>query len=309
MSHIVIGAGALGTATAIALRDAGHHVTVLSRSGRPAAPDVGSASVDVRDADALRAALREATTVYQCAMPPYPRWIQEFPALQTAILDATADVGADLVIGDNLYSYGRPTGVLAETSPEAPTTRKGRMRKTMADAALSAHHEGRLRVALCRPSNYIGPGYARSDSDLFRPALEGRPLQILGRSDQPHSFSYVPDVGRAMAGLGTSETAWGRAWIAPVLAPITQGELATLVWHAAGQSGTPRLRAFSPIAVRVIGAFSPLVRELGEMMYEFTEPFVADSSAIRTALGVASTPLDEAIAASLEAAAGAKIGA
>jgi len=45
--------------------------------------------------------------------------------------------------------YGDPDGaVISEASPERPHTKKGKVRKAMADAALAAHADGRLEVAL-----------------------------------------------------------------------------------------------------------------------------------------------------------------
>jgi hypothetical protein len=44
-----------------------------------------------------------ATTVYQCAQPPYYEWAEKFPPLQKSIMDVAAANGAKLAVGDNLY--------------------------------------------------------------------------------------------------------------------------------------------------------------------------------------------------------------
>ena len=249
----------------------------------------------------LDVALAGASVVYQCAQPAYTRWAQEFPQLQTGILDATVRAGADLVIADNLYMYGDPNGaVITETSPENPTTNKGRLRKTMADAAVQAHREGQLRVAISRPADYFGPGHDQSSKAIFGNAARGRAMQFFGRMDAPHTLSYLPDAAAAMAALGTTEAGWGSVWIPPVQPAVTQQELAERVWSAAGNSGRPKVRVTGEGAIRLVGLVVPVVREFAEMSYQYEKPFVVDSSRFESTFGAAPTPNDVAIAATVE---------
>lgn len=299
--HTIIGAGPLGTAVATKLIERGLRVRVVSRSGRSSATGAEAIAADATDAASITGAIRGSSVVYQCAQPAYNRWVAEFPSFQRGIIEATAAANADIVIADNLYSYGDPRGAtISEASPEAATTRKGAVRRSMARAALAAHDEGRLRVALSRPSHYFGPGYDQSGSMVFARALAGKPLQFLGRPDQPHSFSYVPDAGAVMATIGTSETGWGRVWIPPVQAALTQQELAQRIWMAAGQVGAVKTQFIGRRALRLLGIFSPLLREVVEMSYEFERPYVVNSSAFETAFDASPTPLDEAIATTLD---------
>ncbi len=298
--HVVVGAGALGTAVAADLVRRGQQVRVVHRAGSVQVEGAQAVAADAADAAALRRVFRGAAVVYQCAQPAYHRWVDEFPALQDGIIDAAAAASAAIVIADNLYPYGDPQGrVITETSAETTTTRKGTVRRQMAARALAAHEAGRLQVALSRPSHYFGPGYDQVGSMVFTPALRGKAMRFLGRTDQPHSFSYVPDAGAAMAELGVSGAGWGRVWIPPVQPPVTQAELGARVWTAAGQSGKPRIQALGRRMATVIGVLSPTVRELAEMMYEFEKPYVVDSSAFESTFGVHPTPMDDAIASTL----------
>jgi hypothetical protein len=45
-----------------------------------------------------------------------------------------------------------------------------------------------------------------------------------------------------------------------------------------------------------LGLFSPMMRGLAEMAYEFEEPFVLDTTKYRSTFGTATTPLSTAIA-------------
>jgi len=300
--HVVIGAGPLGSAVARTLLNRGERVRMVTRSGSRPVDGAEALAADVTNSKGAAAAVDGASVVYQCAQPPYHRWAEEFPALQASILDATASAGASIVIADNLYSYGDPGGaVITEATPENPTSTKGTVRRSMARDALAAHAAGRLRVALTRPANYFGPHYDQTGTTVFAKAGLGKSMQFLGRADQPHSFSYVPDAGAAMAAIGTSESGWGQVWITPVQPPMTQADFAERIWRAAGQSGTPKASYVGSGMLRFVGLFSPSARAVVEMMYEYTAPFVASSAAFESEFGASPTSTDEAIAATLRA--------
>ncbi len=75
-----------------------------------------------------------------------------------------------------------------------------------------------------------------------------------------------------------------------------------LVDVAFRQAGQPhgRLRAMPPLLLRALGLINPTMRELVEMQYQFAEPFIVDSSKIANKLGVEATPLEQALADTLQ---------
>lgn len=301
--HVIFGTGPLGRSVAEELVNCGKRVRIVNRSGKL---DGLPQNVEVIAGDAYspqftRRVTEHAEVVYQCAQPEYHQWTEQFPALQQSILESTASNGAKLVIADNLYMYGDPDGqTISETSPENPHTKKGKLRKQMAEEALGAHRTGKLQVALSRPSHYFGPGYDFAGNFMFSPALEGKAVKLIGNVNIPHSFSYVPDAGRAMAILGTSEQSWGQIWIPPVIPVMTQREFARKIWNAAGQEGDARVMLLNKWLLSLVGLFNPASRETVEMFYEFEKPYVVDSSKFEKTFGVTATSLDKAIQRTLE---------
>jgi nucleoside-diphosphate-sugar epimerase len=296
--HVVFGSGPLGTGVAALLTERGERVRVVNRSGVSSVAGAEVKRGSVADAGFAAEAAAGASTVYQCAQPPYHRWPAEFAAFQQNIVDAAAAANARLVIADNLYAYGDPHGeVISDSSPRSPTTVKGLLRKEMADSALA---DPRLEVTISRPSNYIGPGYELVGKPIIRPALRGKPMQFLGRMDVAHSFSYVPDIAAAMVALASSEKSWGRGWITPVMPALTQSDLAALVWAAAGASGSSRATSLGRGMAGVLGAFVPDLRALLELWYEWDSPFVVDSSEFSREFGVVATPVEQAVEATVE---------
>ncbi len=298
--HVVFGAGAIGRATVDALVARGERVRLVNRSGRAALPD----GVEVVGGDAADPAFTVpvaagARVVYQALNPPYHRWPSEFPPLQAAVLAAARATGARLVSTDNLYCYGRPAGrPLDETRPDAAHTVKGRLRAAMAAELLAEHAAGRTEVVIARASDYFGPG-AGAQSNLgdrvVGPARRGRPATVLGDPDQPHTYSFVPDIGATLAALGSADGVTGEVWHVPNDPRTrTTRELVEIVQELAGHPGAG-LRRTPKVLMRAIGVVNPTVRSILEMGYLFEEPFVVDSTKITTRLGLRATSVEVAL--------------
>jgi nucleoside-diphosphate-sugar epimerase len=105
---------------------------------------------------------------------------------------AAAANNAKLVVGENLYMYGRFSGALREDSPLAPNSKKGQVRAAMAQAVLDAHAAGKLRAAIGRASDFFGPDDSDFTGYAILPALQGKPVNLLGRTDLPHTSPTWP---------------------------------------------------------------------------------------------------------------------
>ncbi|MFC7359774.1 NAD-dependent epimerase/dehydratase family protein [Nocardioides astragali] len=302
--HVIFGTGAIGLATYEALRRRGESVRLVNRSGHAPVPDdVEIVAGDARDPGFTSAAARGARVVYQTLNPPYAEWTAQFPALQAGVLAAAHATGARLVSMENVYMYGRPAGrPLTEDRSYDAHTKKGQLRGRMARELLAAHQAGRVEVAIGRASDYFGHhGGAQSNvgDRVFPAALAGKTASVLGDLDQPHTYSYIPDIGEGLAVLGEHPDAPGEVWHLPNDPDTrTTRQLVDLVYRHAGQP-TTRVRALPPLMLRGLGLFNPTVRELLEMQYQFEEPFIVDSSKMTTKLDVRATPIDRALAATL----------
>jgi nucleoside-diphosphate-sugar epimerase len=301
--HVVVGAsGATGGALVRELARRGRRVRAVNRGGDAAVPDgVERLAADVATADGAKAAAAGAAVVYHCAQPPYTDWPAAFPPLTEAIAEGAATAGAKLVLADNLYLYGPHGGPLTEDLPAAATGPKGRTRARMAEGLLARHRQGRLRVAIGRASNYYGPGGLASvtGARLFRAAVAGRTVRWIGRLDQPHTLSYLEDVAAGLATLGDDDRADGQAWHLPAAEPLTGRQFLELVVAASG--GRSRIATSSAAMTRLAGVFVPMIREVGEVLYEFQAPYVVDWSKFGQVFGpFTPTPHAEAVARTVD---------
>jgi len=298
--HTVLGAaGTIGQALVPVLAGEGLRVRAVTRRAQGPDPGVESVVADVATAEGAARATAGSHTVYVCVQPAYSRWVAEFRQLVATIADATAAAGARLVLLDNLYGYGPPTAPLTEDTPQAPTSRKGKVRAEIARDLLARSVRGELAVCIGRASDFVGPGGTSLPNVLtLRPVAEGRKGRWVGRLDQPHSLSFTSDVARFLAVLGTSDQAFGRAWHLPVAGSPTGGEFVELAHRLGGVSASPGL--VTPVMNRMAGLFNADIREGNELMYQWTKPFVVDDTAFRTAFpGHTATPLVDAVTAGL----------
>jgi nucleoside-diphosphate-sugar epimerase len=295
--HVVFGSGPAGRAVATELVRQGLSTRVVNRSGRPVLAGIETAAGDVNDPTFARTAALDATTVYFCLNAPhYHRWAEEFPPLQEAVLDAASAAGARLVVLENLYMYGPTAGVpMSESTPHNPTSTKSAVRAEMSAQLMDAHCRGRVEVAIGRAADFIGPGVTASALGelVFASALTGKPARTMGRPDTPHSYSYVPDVGRNLVLLGSRDEAYGRSWHLPNPTTRSTREIITDIYAALDQPA--RISVLKRSTLRAIGLFNRDVRELLATFYQFDAPFVADHGAFSTAFGGHVTGWDEII--------------
>jgi nucleoside-diphosphate-sugar epimerase len=303
-SHVIFGTGAIGLATLDALRRRGETVRLVNRSGHARVPDNvevigGDAGDPVFTADVAQG----ARVVYQTLNPPYSMWTEQFPALQAGVLAAAMATGARLVSMENVYMYGRPAGrPLDEDRSYDAHTKKGRLRARMARELLAVHHAGRVQVTIGRASDYFGPGGGAQSNlgdRVFPAAMAGKTASVLGDPDQPHTYTYIPDIGEGLTVLGEHPDAPGEVWHLPNDPHTrTTRQLVDTIYRHAGQPHG-KLRRLPPLVLRAVGLVNPTMHELVEMQYQFEEPFVVESSKIATKLGVHATPLDQALADTL----------
>ncbi|MGE5376288.1 MAG: NAD-dependent epimerase/dehydratase family protein [Bacteroidota bacterium] len=298
-NHVILGTGAIGRAVAEELVCRGESVRMVNRSGRmeecPAGVEVVAS--DLYDPARVREVTQGARVVYQSAQPRYFEWPEKFPPLQKAIIDGLIGTGAKLVIVENLYMYGETNGkALTEDMPYKAHTRKGKARGELSLSAFEAHRQGKLRVTAGRGSVFFGPwGLGSSMGDrVFYPLLKGKPAQLAGRTDLPHTHTYVKDFGKALVILGEREEADGQAWHVPNDQPsLSQAELVGLIAEEARVK--PRMSTMGKLMLSIGGLFIPEAKESIEMLYEFEKPFVVDSSKFEKAFGVKATPIRDAI--------------
>jgi nucleoside-diphosphate-sugar epimerase len=293
--HVIVGAGPVGTATATVLAERGERVRVLTRrGGGPQHPAIERMAADATDADRLAALASGAAALYNCANPPYHQWLTDWPPLATALLTAAERSGAVLAAASNLYGYGPVDAPITSSTPLAATHPKLKLRAQMWLDALAAHQAGRIRATEVRASDYIEANSLFSIV-LAKPLLAGKRAYVPAALDVPHSWTSITDVATTLIAAATTGQAWGRAWLVPTEPPLTVREISTRFTTLAG-TRAPKLTSLPYPVLWTSGLFSPTLRELRITNYQWTRPFVVDSTYTEQTLGLTPTPIDQALA-------------
>jgi len=196
--------------------------------------------------------------------------------------------------------YGATGGKpLVETLPDAAQTRKGKVRAAMAEALLAAHRQGKVQVAIGRAADFYGPRVRTSamGERIFPAVLAGKAVQLMGNPDLPHTYTYMPDIGKALVILGENEAALGQVWHIPSAATVTSRQFLELVGEAIGEP--VKIQTVPKLLLQLLGLFNATIREVAEMVYQFEEPFVVDGSKYTQTFGNQATPLPAAIQATV----------
>ncbi len=292
--HVIVGAGAVGTATATLLADRGEQVRIVTRSGSgPAHPSIERVAADATDAARLSELAEGAVALYNCASPQYHQWFTDWPPLAEALLVAAERSGAVLATASNLYGYGEVDAPITDRTPLSATHPKLKLRADMWRDALAAHEAGRVRATEVRASDYVEANSIFSVA-LAKPLRAGKRGYVPAKLDTRHSWTSIADVARTLVAAATTERAWGRAWLVPTNPPLTVRELATRFTEV---NGLPKAKVSElPYAVLwTAGLFSPMLRELRTTHYQFSRPFVLDGSTTEHTFDLPPTDLDTAL--------------
>lgn len=299
--YVVTGAGPVGWTIAEQLADKGHEVRILTRSG--SGPDHGLIQrmrADASDPAELTAAIRGAEAIFHCihgSTYSASAWEAELPQAEQVVMDAAAAAGVVVVFPESLYSYSEPDRVITEAGPREVTGGKRGIRTNL----LKARETHQAKTVSVVAGDFFGPRVrmAHAGERMVPLVLKSKTVQVLGSADQPHSFTYVPDLAAAMIVAARRPEMWNRVLHAPTNPALTQRQLAAAYATAAGLP-TPKVTAIPGWVLRGAGLLSKDMRELSEMLYQFERPFVMDSTESQSLLGLQPTPLPEAAAATVQ---------
>ena len=275
---IVLGAkGRFGRAAAHAFEASGWAVT---RAGRGLSGQ-GCVAVDVMDADATRAACAGHDVIVNAVHPPYHHWVHTVPQLTKSVIAAAQASGATVMIPGNIYNYGRKLPpVLREDTPWMPNTGKAGIRIRMEDA----YRESGVRTIVLRGGDFLERAQTGNWFDTYIAAKAGQgKLTYPGPRTLVHAWAYLPDMARALVMLAERRAAFDRFEQFGFGGYALTGEdLIALVEDAVGRP--MRVSRFPWWAVRTMGLWSPLMREVHEMRYLWFRPNAVDGTKLAQAL-------------------------
>jgi nucleoside-diphosphate-sugar epimerase len=295
-ANVIFGTGPLGLAVARRLVSSGAQVRLVNRSGKADAPTGAEVvAADATDPSAVRRVCEGAAVVYHCATAAYGRWAQFLPPLMNGIVDGAATANAKLVYADNLYAYGLVDGPIREDLPYRPVGPNTRARAEVATSLMDAHAAGKVRATIGRASDFYGL-YARQSKagdSIFGRALSGKPAQVVGDPDTPHTYSFIDDFASGLVTLAQREEALGEVWHTPNAETVSTRRFVEMVFAHIGQAA--RLQNAPKLGIALLALFIPPMAAVKETLYQSEHPWVVDDSKFARAFGGRPTPHEQAI--------------
>jgi nucleoside-diphosphate-sugar epimerase len=296
--HTILGInGNVGKLLAAELTQKGIKVRGVSR--RPFAGNWEHVSADVLNLEQLTTAVAGSEVVYLAVGLEYTIkiWRRDWRVLMQNTIEACRRTNATLIFIDNVYMYGRVEGAMTETTPINPSSEKGKVRAEVAKLLLTAFNDKILRGCIARAADFYGPDCDKSglNTTVFERFAAKKSAQWLGKTDKKHAFTYVPDMAKALAILGTDERmsqsfVWHLPTAAPALTGLEMIEQAGKVFNV-----PPKFSAIGDFMLSVLGIFIPIMRELKEMSYQTNFDYQFSSEKFERVFGLKPTSYADGI--------------
>ncbi len=271
----------------------------VSRNPTPDHPGDELVKADLLNATQVLDAVKGSEIVFLVAGITYKTeiWKHDWPIIMRNTLDACITHGTKLVFFDNMYALDpAQVGHLTEEPPLNPQSEKGKVRKQILDMLWTAVKSGKLKAIVARAGDFYGPGATNSFlSELVIDRMKaGKNPQWLYSGDKKHSFTYIPDAGKATAFLALQKSAWNQTWNLPTDPSYPSGTEITLILNRLLSKNT-KLQVMSSWMISVLGLFIPVLKEVKELRYQSDQDYCLDSTKIEKAYGLKPIPIEQGL--------------
>ena len=224
-------------------------------------------------------------------------WEEQWPRIMRATLDACIKYKTRLVFFDNVYSYDiNSIPHMTEDSPYNPPSKKGAVRKQIAQMIMDEVKSGRLLALIARSADFYGPDNKNSmvTQMIYNNLLKGKSASWPVDKNKKHSFTFTPDAAKATALLGNTNDAYNTVWHLPTDKNSLTGsqiiELFAREMKVSSRSSVVPVWMFN-----IIGIFVPVMKELSEMMYQYDRDYFFDSSKFEQRFNFKTTTYQEGV--------------
>jgi nucleoside-diphosphate-sugar epimerase len=283
MKQTILGAnGTIGKVLAKELTAYTKDIRLVSRNPKKVNDTDELFPADLSDPDTVEKAIEGSAVVYLVVGFDYKLkvWQESWPKLMNAAIAACAKHGAKLVFFDNVYLYDiAAIDHMTEDSPINPPSKKGQVRKEIADMLMDATKKGQINALIARAPDFYGPDNQKSFiiETVYKNLKNGKKPNWFIDATKKHSFIYTPDAAKATALLGNTPDAYNQVWHLPT----DKNSMTGLEWIALfnkEMNTSKKAMVISMFLLRTLGIFMPLMREMPEMMYQYDRDYFFDSS-------------------------------
>jgi nucleoside-diphosphate-sugar epimerase len=281
--QVILGAGgAIGKELARELKNYDNKVRLFSRNPKNVNDDDELFSGNLLNKKEVNDAVKGTSVAYLTAGLPYRAlvWERQWPVIMKNVISACKKHKAKLVFFDNMYLYDKEKlAPMTEETEVNPPSRKGAVRAEIAKMLMDEAESGRIKAMIARAADFYGPGIENSafNEAILNNLKAGKSANWFCSVKNRHNFTWTPDAAKATAILGNDEKAYGQVWHLPTASnPWTAREF--IVNYASEIGVKPKYQTAGKGLVSILGWFDPLMKEFGEMLYQYDRDYVFDSS-------------------------------
>ncbi|MBN1632669.1 MAG: NAD-dependent epimerase/dehydratase family protein [Ignavibacteria bacterium] len=281
MQTIIGSTGEIGKRLAKLLHNDNEKIRLVSRNPFKINDSDELYKANVLNRQEISEAIKGSDTAYLLVGIQYKAsvWEKEWLQIINNVITACKTHNTKLVFLDNVYMYGKVDERMNEETPYKPLSRKGKVRAEVADILMKEVGKGNIKAIIARSADFYGP---RSLNTFIHPMVftklkNGKKANWIGNAKVKHSFTYTPDIAKALSVLGNSEEACNQIWHLPTDGNALTGE--EIIKITAEYFNTvPKYSVISKTMMRIAGLFSSVARESVEMMYQCEHDYLFDST-------------------------------
>lgn len=255
--------------------------------------------LDVSDLTGIDKSIEGSSIVYVTIGFEYRLkiWEEKWVPFIAEVIKSCIKHGSKLVFFDNMYMYDK-TAVpfMKENSPINPPSKKGKVRAKVHELIMDAAEKKSLNALIARSADFYGP--ENNNSALKKMVVEniikGKKAQVFGNPNSIHTYTYTPDAAKATALLGNTPDAYNQVWHLPT----TKEKLTILGWIeliAKELNSEPKTQKITKGMIKMLGIFVPVLREFPEMMYQYEQDYIFDSTKFENRFGIKATAPEEGV--------------
>ncbi|MCB0748724.1 MAG: NAD-dependent epimerase/dehydratase family protein [Ignavibacteriae bacterium] len=301
----ILGAnGTIGSVLAKELTAYTDQIRLVSRNPKKVNETDELFPIDLSDASRVEKAIEGSEVVYLLVGFDYniKVWQDKWPKLMHATVDACIKHKAKLVFFDNVYMYDiNAVPHMTENSVINPPSKKGAVRKEIADMLLNEVKSGKLTALIARSADFYGPNNEKSllFEMVYKNIQKGKKPNWFIDINKKHSFTYTPDAAKATALLGNTLDAYNQVWHLPTdKNTLTVKEMIELF---ANEMNVENKVSVLPMwLLRILGLFIPIMKEMPEMMYQYDRDYFFDSSNFDKRFNFKTTSYKEGVKLTIE---------
>jgi nucleoside-diphosphate-sugar epimerase len=203
---------------------------------------------------------------------------------------------------DNVYLYDA-TAIphMVETSAIHAPSKKGEVRQQLYEMIMSEVEKNNLTALIARSADFYGPDNKSSAlnlmvADNFK---KGKKAQAFGNVEKIHTYTYTPDAAKATAILGNTPDAFNQVWHVPT----TKEKLTNRQWIeliANEMAVEAKIQTLPRWMIKMLGWFIPIMKEFPEMIYQYEQDYIFDSTKFEKRFGITATAPKDGIKVLIE---------